>query len=359
MISNQIIQDTIDGIKKISKVDLYVTDKDGNVLAATKKMDDKFSDAVLSFAKNKKKTTDNDDYCIFKVADESNEELIVISDGKDAKIFGEMAAFQLKSMSEISKDFSEADMFVKNLLFDNLLIADVYNKTKQLNISVKGKRCVFIIEVEKKNAMVIEAIKDLFIDHKTDLITDVDDNYIILIKELEDTKDYSEVESIANTIVDMLNTEAMIKARVAYGTIVKDIKDVSKSYKEAKTALDVGAIFFGEESIIAYNNLGIGRLIYQMPMKLCKQFVDEVIGEEGMRELDEETLVTVNKFFENNLNVSETSRQLYIHRNTLVYRLDKIQKNTGLDLRVFDDAITFKIAMMIVKYMDYMENIDN
>ena len=150
----------------------------------------------------------------------------------------------------------------------------------------------------------------------------------------------------------------MAKVNIAYGTIVNDIKEVSKSFKEAKLALDVGKIFYSDKKVIAYNRLGIGRLIYQLPMPLCKMFIKEIFDGKSPDEFDEETLSTINKFFENSLNVSETSRQLYIHRNTLVYRLDKLQKTTNLDLRVFDDAITFKIALMVVKYMKYMENMD-
>ena len=156
----------------------------------------------------------------------------------------------------------------------------------------------------------------------------------------------------------MMSTESMMNVRVAYGTVVQELKDVSKSYKEAMMALDVGKIFYSDKHVIAYSNLGIGRLIYQLPMPLCKMFIKEIFSDKSPNEFDEETLTTINKFFENSLNVSETSRQLYIHRNTLVYRLDKLQKSTGLDLRVFDDAITFKIALMVVKYMNYLESID-
>ena len=163
------------------------------------------------------------------------------------------------------------------------------------------------------------------------------------------------LEQIASMVVDTLNSEALGKVRVASGSIVRDLKDISKSYKEAKMALDVGKIFYSEKYIIDYNRLGIGRLIYQLPLSLCKMYIEEIFKGIRIEEFDEETLNTINKFFENSLNVSETSRQLYIHRNTLVYRLDKLQKNTGLDVRVFEDAITFKIALMVAKYMAYME----
>jgi carbohydrate diacid regulator len=198
----------------------------------------------------------------------------------------------------------------------------------------------------------------MFSTKAKDFITAVDEKNIILVKEVKPNETYDDMNKTAKVIVDMLNTEAMSTVNVAYGTIVNEIKEVSRSYKEAKLALDVGKIFYSDKRIIAYNNLGIGRLIYQLPIPLCKMFIKEIFDGKSPDEFDDETLTTINKFFENNLNVSETSRQLYIHRNTLVYRLDKLQKGTGLDLRVFEDAITFKIALMVVKYMKYMESLD-
>ena len=204
----------------------------------------------------------------------------------------------------------------------------------------------------------LETVRSLFAAKTKDFITAVDEKNIILVKEVKPAEDYEDLEKTANMVLDMLNTEAMTKVHVSFGTIVGDIKEVSRSYKEAKMALDVGKIFYSGKNVVAYSNLGIGRLIYQLPLPLCRMFIREVFENKSPDDFDEETLATINKFFENSLNVSETSRQLYIHRNTLVYRLDKLQKSTGLDLRVFEDAITFKIALMVVKYMKYMENQD-
>ena len=181
---------------------------------------------------------------------------------------------------------------------------------------------------------------------------------MIIVKELSDGDAMKEMEKTARQLWHFLKKEGVRDTRIAYGSVVQEIKEVSRSYKEAKMALDVGKIFFQDREIIAYSELGIGRLIYQLPIPLCKMFIREIFGGKSPDEFDEETLGTIYKFFENSLNVSETSRQLFIHRNTLVYRLDKLQKSTGLDLRVFEDAITFKIALMVVKYMKYMENID-
>ena len=228
-----------------------------------------------------------------------------------------------------------------------------------MRIETDVRRCVFIVETKNdRDNNAFETVRNIFSAKTRDFITAVDEKNIILVKEVKNGEGYDELTKTAQVIVDMLNTEAMTKVHVAFGTIVNEIKEVSRSYKEAKMALDVGKIFYENQNIIAYSNLGIGRLIYQLPLPLCKMFIREIFDGKSPDEFDEETLTTIDKFFENSLNVSETSRQLYIHRNTLVYRLDKLQKSTGLDLRVFEDAITFKIALMVVKYMKYMESLD-
>ncbi len=293
--------------------------------------------------------------------DEHQLEYILLAKGAsdDVYMVGKLAAFQIQNLLVAYKERFDKDNFIKNLLLDNLLLVDIYNRAKKLHIDTDVKRVVYIIETHnEKDVNALETVRSLFASKTKDFITAVDEKNIILVKEVRQGETYGELDKTANTVLDMLNTEAMTKVRVAYGTIINDIKEVSRSYKEAKMALDVGKIFYANKNVIAYNNLGIGRLIYQLPIPLCKMFIREVFDGKSPDEFDEETLATINKFFENSLNVSETSRQLYIHRNTLVYRLDKLQKSTGLDLRIFEDAITFKIALMVAKYMKYMESLD-
>ena len=270
---------------------------------------------------------------------------------------GKMAVFQIQNLLVAYKERFDKDNFVKNLLLDNLLLIDIYNRAKKLHIDTEAKRVIFIVETShERDVAALDKLRGLFGNKTKDFITAVDEKNSIVVKELEVGDGYPEVDQTAKDILELLKEENCEEnVRVAYGTIVHDIKEVSKSYKEAKLALDVGKIFSEEKEIVAYSTLGIGRLIYQLPIPLCKMFIKEIFAERSPDEFDEETLVTINKFFENSLNVSETSRQLYIHRNTLVYRLDKLQKSTGLDLRTFEDAITFKIALMVVKYMKYME----
>ena len=272
---------------------------------------------------------------------------------------GKIAAFQIQNLLVAYKERFDKENFIKNLLLDNLLLVDIYNRAKKLHIDTDVRRIVFIIETKnEKDTNALETVRNIFSTKTKDFITAVDEKNIILVKEVKQTESYDDMNKIAKVVVDMLNTEVMSSVHVSYGTIVNEIKEVSRSYKEAKMALDVGKIFYENQNIIAYSNLGIGRLIYQLPLPLCKMFIREIFDGKSPDEFDEETLTTIDKFFENSLNVSETSRQLYIHRNTLVYRLDKLQKSTGLDLRVFEDAITFKIALMVVKYMKYMESLD-
>lgn len=361
LISNQILQSTIEGLKGITRIDICVMDTEGKALATT--MDDvnEYESAVLDFVSSPADSQVMQGFQFFKVFDDNQLEYVILvrGDSDDVYMVGKIASFQIQNLLVAYKERYDKDNFIKNLLLDNLLLVDIYNRAKKLHIDMNVRRVVFIIETStEKDISALETVRSLFAAKSKDFITAVDEKNIILVRELSDTDTYRDLEKTAEMIVDMLNTEAMSKVHVAFGTIIKEIKEVSRSYKEAKMALDVGKIFYSDRKVMAYSNLGIGRLIYQLPMPLCKMFIKEIFDGKSPEEFDEETLVTINKFFENNLNVSETSRQLYIHRNTLVYRLDKLQKSTGLDLRVFEDAITFRIALMVVKYMKYLETIE-
>ncbi len=358
MITNQVLQTTLDGIKAISRVDLCVLDTEGVVLATTFPEAEDYRDSVLSFVESPADSQVVAGCQFFKVFDDHQLEYVLLANGSndDVHMVGRMTAFQLENLFVAYKERFDKDNFIKNLLLDNLLLVDIYNRAKKLHIETDVRRVVFILEIDhEKESGLMENIRVSLGSRPNDFITAVDEKSIIVVKELSDGEEYSDLEQTAEQILDAIGEDKKKGTVIAYGTIVDEIKEVSRSYKEARMALNVGKIFYEERSVVAYSSLGIGRLIYQLPIPLCKMFIKEIFGGKSPEDFDEETLTTINKFFENSLNVSETSRQLYIHRNTLVYRLDKLQKSTGLDLRVFDDAITFKIALMVVKYMNYME----
>jgi carbohydrate diacid regulator len=367
MISNQIIQTSIEELKSITKTDLFVMDLQGNMVAST--IEDTIIDkaVIINFADSPADSQVIGGLHLLKIQDETEAAYILAAKGNsnDTYMIGKIAVSQIQHLIVAYKERYDRNNFFQNLILDNMLLVDIYNKAKKLHIEVEIPRVVFLIEtkVDKDNE-IMEMLKSLFSNQAGDYLTSVDERNIILIKSLKEVKHaekyeyYAHVEEIAKTIVDMMCSEAMMNVKVSYGTIVKELKEVSKSYKEAKMALEVGKIFYAERSIMAYNTLGIGRLIYQLPVNLCKIFMEEVFGYEMPVELDEESLITIHKFFENNLNVSETSRQLFIHRNTLVYRIEKLQKATGLDIRTFDDALVFKIALMVANYMKYLETVE-
>ena len=361
MISSQVIKSSIEELKSISKTDLCVFDLEGNKVASTFEPSDISNDLIVGFANSPADSQVIGAHHLLKVLDE--EVKIFVLDargmGEETYMIGRIAVSQLQNLIIAYKEKFDKNNFFQNLLLDNMLLVDIYNRAKKLHIETSVPRAVFLIETGiGKNSTASELLNGLFSSQTGDYISTVDENNVILIKAVKSGDDYEELEQIANTIVDMMSMEALMNVKVAYGTIVNELKEVSKSYKEAKMALDVGKIFYAEKKVTAYNKLGIGRLIYQLPVNLCRIFIDEIFGSNVLDELDDEILSTINKFFENNLNVSEASRQLFVHRNTLVYRIEKLAKSTGLDIRIFDDALTFKIALMVVNYMKYLDSLE-
>ena len=272
-------------------------------------------------------------------------------------IMGQLCVNQFENMIHLYERRVDRNRFFQQLILDNLLLVDVHSQARKMNVDVKAKRMVFVIEQKKKgDSLLLETMKGIYDVGTKDVVTSVDESHIILIKTLSKEDTYEDVNKIAKTLVDTLSMEAMVHVRVAYGGIIEELKDVSKCYKEASMALDVGRIFYAHKDVLAYNELGIGRLIYQLPYSLCEMFLQEVFQGNAMDQFDKETLATVNAFFENDLNISETARKMYLHRNTLGYRLDKIQKTTGLDVKKFDDALTFKIALMVSDHMKFVQS---
>lgn len=361
MISNQIIQTSIEELRAITKVEIYVFDLDGMKVASTTDEIEISREIITGFAVSPADSQVVGGYHFLKVMDDSEIAYVLAakSVNDDAYMVAKIAVSQIQNLIIAYKERFDRNNFFQNLILDNLLLVDIYNRAQKLHVEVEAPRIVYLVEtrVEKDNGAT-EMLKSLFSSQNGDYITAVDEKNIILIKAVEKDESPEALEQTANMIVDMMNSEAMMKVRVSYGTVVRELREVSKSYKEAMMAMDVGRIFYAEKNVIAYSTLGIGRLIYQLPVNLCRIFIEEIFGGNQVYDIDDETLTTINKFFENNLNVSETSRQLFIHRNTLVYRIEKLQKATGLDIRTFEDAMTFKIAMMVVNYMKYLDTLD-
>lgn len=264
-----------------------------------------------------------------------------------------MLAVTLSSIKQYYDEKYDRANFIKNVILDNILPGDIYLKARELHFNNDVSRVVILIRItEHIDISAYDIIQNLFPDKTKDFVINLNETDIALIKEVKPNIDTKDLEKLARSIADGLGTEFYSHVLVGIGTTVEGIKDLARSFREAQVSLEVGKVFDTEKSIVSYDNLGIARLIYQLPTTLCDMFLKEVFKRGSIDNLDQETLFTIQKFFENNLNVSETSRKLFVHRNTLVYRLEKIKKLTGLDLREFDDAIVFKVALMVKKYLD-------
>ncbi|MCR5774801.1 MAG: helix-turn-helix domain-containing protein [Lachnospiraceae bacterium] len=360
MITNQVIQKALDELKEISGVDLAVMELNGSQAASTFSTDDISSVAIRSFIDSGAEEGVNDKRHFYRIVDEEVTNYVLIVQGNDekAEIIGRVARSEMTALSAAYKEKFDKNAFFQNLIMDNMLVVDIYSRAKKLRVPTDSTRCVFIVETEgSKEISGIDLLRSVFPSGANDYVIEADERAYVVIKSLDPLEDEEQqVKETAEMLVDTMNTQAMVRVRVSYGKVVSEIKQVSASYKEAKMAMEVGKIFYQEKSIVSYGTLGIGRLIYQLQPSLCEVFLHEIYGDDIPDHLDEETLNTINKFFENNLNVSETSRQLFVHRNTLVYRIEKLQKMTGLDIRTFDDALTFKIALMVVNYMKYIRS---
>lgn len=283
----------------------------------------------------------------------------VFADGCDemARVSCMMAAVAFNEAKANYEEKYNKAAFLKNIISDNILPGDVYVRTKELHFVPDVPRALLLVrQVNRNDVAAVEVLQNIFSDKQHDFVISINESDIVVIKELPNDDCSAEVKTIAESIEDALMTELQIKSNIGIGTTARHLRELADRYKEAQIAIDVGRVFDSEKTIISYENLGIGRIIYQLPTTLCEMFLNEVFKRNPLETLDEDTLDTINKFFENNLNVSETSRKLYVHRNTLVYRLEKIKKLTGLDLREFDHAIVFKVAMMVKQYLDSVNN---
>lgn len=243
--------------------------------------------------------------------------------------------------------------FVKNIISDNILPGDVYVRAKELHFVTDEPRCVLLVrQMENPDVAAVEVIQRLFPDKQKDFVLNINESDVVVVKSLPSANCPEEILRVARSIENLLQEELGVKCVIGISTNARHLRELADRYKEAQVAIEVGRVFESEKNIINYESLGLGRIIYQLPTTLCEMFLNEVFKKNPIETLDEDTLETINKFFENNLNVSETSRKLYVHRNTLVYRLEKIKKITGLDLREFDHAIVFKVAMMVKMYLD-------
>ena len=350
------LQKCMEDWKQISGLDFCLLSEDNSVFVATGERRIPSAGKLEDFRNGDALCTANASCCLYKVMDRDEllYILIVWGSGESTSTIGELAVCQIRSLIEAYSEKNDKNAFMQKLLLGSYSEVETFNRAKKLHISSSCQRAVFLVETRQAgDEHALTMIRNIFSARTHDFITSVDDRGIIIVRELVSTETYENLEATAHMLVDMLGAEAMTQAWVAYSNVANGLRDLANAYKEARMALEIGKIFYSERNVFGYRKLGIGRLIYQLPEEVCEMFIEEIFDGESLEVIDGETLNIIRTFFENNLNLSETSRQLYVHRNTLVYRFEKIQKRFGLDLRSFEDALTFKIAMLVSGYLRY------
>ena len=355
--SNSVFQSVMLQLKDLTDRTFGVVDTDGCVISCTDMsvLGERWTDAALKVANAPEGIVTFNQKTFKSIVNSSNYfEYAVFCTGDDeaARAFCTMAYVALNNAKVYYEEKHDRGTFVKNIIMDNILPGDIYIRAKELHFSTDVPRAVFLVrQLGNNDVTTVDILSGMFPDKLQDFVLSINESDVVIIKQITPATTAEDLEKIAHSMEDTLKNELFIKCVIGIGTVAEHLRSLADSYKEAQTAIDVGKVFDTEKSIINYENLGIGRLIYQLPTTLCEIFLSEVFKKNSIDSLDQETLFTINKFFENNLNVSETSRKLFVHRNTLVYRLEKIKKLTGLDLRQFDHAIVFKVALMVRKYL--------
>ena len=359
--SNSIFQGVIQQLKTVSGRVFGVIDSDGCVVSCTESflLGERWPDAASLVAGSGEQTVTYGQKTFRAVMNSVNVfEYAAFCSGDDeqASLLCNMAYIALNDAKVYYEEKHDRGTFVKNIIMDNILPGDIYIRAKELHFATDAPRAVFLVrQVGRSDVATVDVLSGLFPDKLQDFVLSINETDIAIVKQLSGNVTADKLEKFARKVEDTLKNELFIKSIIGIGTVANHLSELADAYKEAQTAIDVCKVFDTEKSIINYENLGIGRLIYQLPTTLCEIYLTEVFKKNSIDALDQETLFTINKFFENNLNVSETSRKLFVHRNTLVYRLEKIKKLTGLDLRLFDHAIVFKVALMVRKYLSSRE----
>ena len=355
--SNSVFQSVILQLKEVGGRSFGVIDAEGCVISCTDPamLGERWPDAAVKVSNTSESMVTFGQKTFKAIHNNSNLlEYAVFCTGDDecAKGSCQMAFIALNSAKVFYEEKHDRGTFVKNIIMDNILPGDIYIRAKELHFATDAPRAVFLVRLlGHGDVATVDVLSGLFPDKSQDFVLSINESDIAVVKQITASTTAADLEKLARQMEDTLKNELFVKTVIGFGTVAEHLRNLADSYKEAQTAIDVGKVFDTEKSIINYENLGIGRLIYQLPTTLCEIFLTEVFKKNSIDSLDQETLFTINKFFENNLNVSETSRKLFVHRNTLVYRLEKIKKLTGLDLRQFDHAIVFKVALMVRKYL--------
>lgn len=354
MVSDQVLSEALEGVKEISGCDVCLSDTDGALIAGTFSPNVDVLNDIISFVVSGENVYLTEGICIVKEyypGENMTFFLTMRGETNGIEMFAKMAALQIRQLCEAYDSKTPVNDFIGAVLTDSILDVNIDREARALGIDIEVDRVVIVTEAGDENRIteLLEEVKSLYSSDEGSYVVATGKNKIAVVT---DCSDDDEAQHEAQKLFDVIGKELKLVERVGYGFVAADIFKISESFKEAATAVDAGRMFFSGKEVVSCGHLGLGRLIMELPKGLCERFLEEHFRRSALDNMDNELLTTINAFFENSLNISETARQLFVHRNTLIYRLNKVQKITGLDLRRFDDAITFKVSVMVHKKLE-------
>ena len=269
----------------------------------------------------------------------------------DSELSDEETVNKLKEMVVRFNVLDSKSSFYRAFLTRELSYSDAAGYIHRFHIDENAIRMVFYLESQidySKEA--VSLLKSLLPDSQ-DALVQIDTKHIAVIVHFDTLPTDEDILQYCNEFLDMLESEAFLSFKVSYDLPINKFTELPNSYKDIVLAMHIGNIFRSSDHVYSYSTMGLGRLLYNIPEEEVETYLNNHINIDILAQLDVETLNLLEAFFDNDLSLAETSRKMFIHRNTLIYRLDKFADLTGYDVRKFSDAITVKLSLMLYNYI--------
>jgi len=262
----------------------------------------------------------------------------------------QLAGILVETICKAEGGHHNAQDVYRRVMLDELSGPEMDAMAHEQGIPFEASRCVMLFQIiQTSHASAYSLLSELIPQEEGDCLVEMDRHMVALVKDMAPVESEDELDQFAQAVSETLMSETAHQAIVGIGTPRNSLSALGESYREARRAMEVGRIFKPQETICQFRKLLLERFLTEVPRDVSLYYHNLLFNRRTARLFNEEMLYTIEMFFKKDLNLSDTARQLYIHRNTLVYRLDKVQRLIGLDLRKFEDAVTFKILLELKK----------
>ncbi len=253
-------------------------------------------------------------------------------------------SLRLRELLLSVKDHTRRDLFWQNLLLGQMSREEILLLSHRLHIDMSARWVLFLVAFLQDMGEMGQSVLMTYVGSRDKLVK-LDDRHAVIIK--KEGKKPLDIRQIAENLSDTLQAEAMVMVKVIYDRPVSDLNALPESLKHCEAALRISGLLYGESRVVSYDELSFEKLLFSVPKETAEEFLRERAPDFDVTMLDNEMMSTITTLFRNELNLGDTAKELFIHRNTLVYRLEKFEKQTGLDLKRFDDAVVCRVALIL------------